>query len=129
MAAIAAEALMSASTIVPLAILAEVTAPSRISEVVTASAAILSEVTASVARRELVTAVSAILAVVTALEARRVSVTVPVSAAVMAVPEIFVFAMAAEALMSALTIVPSTIIVLVTVPVSVVLTRLARVNP
>ncbi len=40
-----------------------------------------------------------------------------------------VSAIAALALMSALTIVPSRIIPLVTVPVSVVLTRLARVNP
>ena len=49
-------------------------------------------------------------------------VTVPVSAAVMAVPEILVLSIAALALMSASTIVPLAIMVLVTVPVSEVVT-------
>ena len=49
-----------------------------------------------------------------------VFVTVAVSAAVIAVPDILVFAIAAVALISESTIVPSAIIVDVTVPVSVV---------
>ena len=49
-------------------------------------------------------------------------VTVPVSPAVIAVPEIFVLSIAADTLISALTIVPSAIIRLVIDPVSPVVT-------
>ena len=54
-------------------------------------------------------------------------VTVPVSPAVIAVPEILVLSIAAEALMSALRIVPSSNIVEVTVPVSPVVTKVPSI--